>query len=106
MTLENAIKFAIIHPTREAHNWWHHGIITLGHKSITTYGEFTQKLISRFNQKEPKWYFQDLIHLKQIGTIEEFTNKFQSLSVMVPDIFQKRTVYMFIEGLKEHIKIG
>jgi hypothetical protein len=41
MTEENAIKFAVIHLIGEAHNWWHHGIITLGHKSITTYGEFT-----------------------------------------------------------------
>ena len=51
MTEGNAIKFAIIHLIGEAHNWWHDGIITLGHKSITTYEELTQKVISRFNQK-------------------------------------------------------
>lgn len=90
MTEGNAIKFAILHLTGAAHNWWHHGLITLGHKNITTYNEFTQKLINRFDQRDSEWYFKEMTHLRQTGTVQEFVNQFQNLSVMVPDLSQKK----------------
>lgn len=69
MTQSNAIKFAILHLSGVAHEWWHHGFITQGHQLINTYEEFTQKLIKRFDQKHPEWYFQELTQLRQQGTI-------------------------------------
>ena len=36
--------------------------------------------------------------------MEEFSNEFQKLAVMVPDLSQKRLTYLFVEGLKDSIK--
>jgi hypothetical protein len=43
-----AIKFATIYLKGKAHDWWYHGLTTLGHNQITAYTEFTRRLIDRF----------------------------------------------------------
>ena len=50
----DAIKLATLHLDGEAHEWWYHGLVTLGHNTIHSYGEFTQKLIERFDRKDPE----------------------------------------------------
>jgi hypothetical protein len=35
-----AIKLATLHLDGEAHEWWYHGLVTLGHVGITSYLEF------------------------------------------------------------------
>lgn len=37
----DAIKYAILQLDVEAHEWWYHGLVTLGHASITSYVDFT-----------------------------------------------------------------
>ncbi|XP_057825625.2 uncharacterized protein LOC131037488 [Cryptomeria japonica] len=104
MTEDNAIKFATLHLTGIAHDWWHHGLVTQDHRNITTYGEFTQRLILRFDQRHPEWYFKELTLLTQQGTVEDYANEFQNLAVMVPNLSQGRLTYLFVEGLKDSIK--
>ena len=104
MTEKGAIKFAILHLRGSAHKWWHYGQNSLGLKKITTYNEFTQKLMNRFDQIDPKWYFQELTRLRQSGTVEEFASQFQDLSVMVPNLSQSQLTQLFIGGLKDTIK--
>ena len=41
----DAIKLTTLHLDGEAHEWWYHGLVTLGHASITSYIDFTQNLI-------------------------------------------------------------
>jgi hypothetical protein len=41
MTEAEAIKFATLHFDGEAHEWWYHGFVTVGHATITSYLEFT-----------------------------------------------------------------
>jgi len=40
-----AIKVATLHLDGEAQDWWLHGMVTLGHSTVTTYAEFTRRLI-------------------------------------------------------------
>ena len=35
-----AIKIAALHLEGEAHEWWFHGLSTLGHASVTSYADF------------------------------------------------------------------
>lgn len=42
-----------------AYEWWHHGLITLGHNEVTTFQEFIQKMLKRFEQKNME-YFKEL----------------------------------------------
>ena len=60
MLEEEAIKFAALHLEGVAHEWWHHDTITLVHDQINTYVEFTERLIDRFDGKDPELNFKDL----------------------------------------------
>ena len=48
-----AINVAALHFEGEAHNWWFHGLSTLGHANVTAYSEFTRRLVERFDRKDP-----------------------------------------------------
>jgi len=65
MTETNAISFSTLHLEGEVHEWWHHGLVTLGHNHISSYREFTEKLMERFGRR-------DLAQLRQTGTTEAF----------------------------------
>lgn len=64
MPQEDAIKFATLHLEGVAHEWWYHGLVMLGNNNITTYAEFTDRLIERFDHKDPGMYFRELAQLK------------------------------------------
>lgn len=104
MEEEEAIKFAMLHLDGVAHEWWYHGLVTLGHRSITTYDEFTNKLIERFEKKDPEVHFRELAQLKQYGTVDAYIAEFQRLSVMVTGVTERRLVILFSEGLTEPLK--
>ncbi|XP_057851781.2 uncharacterized protein LOC131061964 [Cryptomeria japonica] len=103
MIEENAIKFATLFLAGIAQDWWHLSLITQGHQNITTYGEFSQKLSKRFNQRHLEWYFRELTLLTQQGSVEDYANEFQNFAVVVPDLSQGRLTYLFVEGHKESI---
>ena len=54
----DAIKLATLHLDGETHEWWYHGLVTLGHVGITS--DFNQRLIERFDKKDPKILFREL----------------------------------------------
>ena len=54
MIEEEALQYAIILLGGEAHDWWTQGCISLGHKDVKTYEEFSQKLMDRFDEKDTK----------------------------------------------------
>jgi hypothetical protein len=41
MVEADAIKLATLHLDGESHEWWYHGLVTLGHSGITSYLGFT-----------------------------------------------------------------
>ena len=53
MTEEDALQFAIPHLEGIVHEWWHNGLLSLGHQHVTSYQEFSQNLIKWFDQIEP-----------------------------------------------------
>ena len=81
MTETKAISFATLHLEGEAHKWWYHGLVTLGHSHITSYREFTDRLMDRFDRKDPEIHFKDLAQLRQTGTIEAFIIEFQRVAI-------------------------
>lgn len=72
----DAIKLAMTHLDREAHEWWYHGLVTLGHSRITSYMDFTKQLIERFDWKDPEIHFRELAQLKQSGSAELYISEF------------------------------
>jgi hypothetical protein len=100
----DAIKFSTIYLEGKAHDWWYHGMNTLGHNHITSYPEFTQRLIDRFDQGDPELHFRELTQLRKTGSPEDFIEEFQRVAVMVPDVSQARLLMLFSEGLMEPLR--
>jgi hypothetical protein len=99
-----AISFSTLHLEGEAHKWWHHGLVMLGHSHITSYREFTERLMDKFDRRDPEIHFRDLAQLRQTGTPKAFITKFQRVAVAVTDISKPRLIMLFIEGLKEPLR--
>ena len=74
------------------------------HDQIKTYAEFTERLIERFDGKDPELNFKDLAQLRQTGSVDQFIAKFQRLSVLVTDISERRQVVLFMDELAEPLK--
>jgi hypothetical protein len=104
MTETEAISFATLHLEGEAHEWWYHGLVTLGHSRITSYREFTDRLMDRFDRKDPEIHFKDLAQLRQTGTAEAFITEFQRVAVAVTDISEPKLIMLFTEGLTEPLR--
>jgi hypothetical protein len=104
MTEAEAISFATLHLEVEAHEWWYHRLVTLGHDHITSYREFTERLMDRFDRRDLEIHFRDLAQLRQTGTAEAFISEFQRVAVAVTDISEPRLVMLFTEGLTEPLR--
>ena len=100
----DAIKLATLHLDGEAHEWWYHRLVTLGHANITSYLEFTQPLMERFDRKDPEIHFRELAQLRQIGSLESYISEFQRVAVMVTDITGPQLIMLFTEGLVEPLR--
>ena len=79
-------------------------MVTLAHNTIHSYSEFTQKLIERFDRKDPEIHFRELAQLKQTGSAEAFISEFQRLAVMVTDVSESRLTMLFTEALTEPLR--
>jgi hypothetical protein len=101
MAEAKVIKFTTFHLDGESHEWWYHGLVTLGHATITSYLDFTHKLMESFDKKDPKLHFKDLAQIKKEGTSDAYIIEFQRLAVTVIDISKLRLVMLFIEGISK-----
>ena len=45
MTEWEAIKIATLHLEGEAHDWWFHGLTTMGHAWVKAYEDFTRRVL-------------------------------------------------------------
>ena len=88
----------------EAQDWQFHGLVTVGHYTVTTYAEFTRRLIERFDRRDSEQHFVELMRLKQTGNPETYIAYFLRVSVMVLDLSATRRIYMFVEGLSEPLR--
>ena len=97
----DTIKLSTLHLDGEAHEWWYHGLVTLGHSSVTSYLDFTQWLVERFDRKDPEIHFRELAQLRQTGSADSYISEFHRVAVMVTDITEPRLIMLFTEGLAE-----
>jgi len=104
MTETEAISFATLHLEGEAHEWWHHGLVTLGHIHITSYREFTERLMDKFDRRILEIHFKDIAQLTQTGTAEAFITEFQQVAVAVTNISKPKLITLFTEGLTEPLR--
>jgi hypothetical protein len=104
MTESEAISFATLHLEGEAHQWWYHGLVTLGHSHITSYLEFTETLTERFHKRDPELHFRDLTQLRQTGSIEAFITEFKRKVVVVSNVSEHGLVMLFTKALTRPLR--
>ena len=78
-----AIKIAALHLEGEAHDWWFHGISTLGNANVTTYSDFTRRLVERCDRRDLEEAFNELAKLKKSGNPETYIYEFIKQFFMV-----------------------
>ena len=79
-------------------------MVTLGHSTVTTYAEFTRRLMERFDRRDPEQHFVELVRLKQTGSPETYIADFLRVSVMLPNLSRARRIYMYVEGLAKPLR--
>jgi hypothetical protein len=104
MTEIEAISFSTLHLEGEAHEWWKYGLVMLVHSHITSYREFTERLMDRFDRRDPEIHFRDLAQLRQTGKAEAFITEFQRVAVAVTDISEPRLIMLFTEVLTDPLR--
>ena len=55
--------------------------------------------MDRFDGKDPELKFKDLAQLKKTGSVDQYIAKFQKLSTLVMNIFERRRIVLFVDGL-------
>jgi hypothetical protein len=100
----DAIKFVTMYLEGKSHDWWYHGLTTLGHNQIMAYTEFTQRLIDSFDQQNPELQFRKLTQPKQTRSLEVYIEEFRRIAIMVQDVSQSRLMMLFTKGLMEPLK--
>ena len=103
MTKTDAIKLAILHLDGEAHEWWYHGLMTSGDDTTTSYSDFTERLMGKFDKRYPDIHFRELEQLKQTSKADAFVREFQIVAIMVIDVSEGRLVILFTLALKDHL---
>ena len=63
-----------------------------------------QRMMERFDRRDPEQHFIELMRLKQTGSSENYIADFLRVVVMVPDLSTARRVYMYVEGLAEPLR--
>ena len=63
-----------------------------------------ERIMERFDRRDPEIHFRDLAQLRQTGTAEAFISEFQRVAMAVTDITEPRLVMLFTEGLIEPLR--
>jgi hypothetical protein len=86
MTKTEAINFSTLQLEDEAHEWWNHGMVMLGHSHINSFREFTKTLMNMVDKMDPKIHFRVLVQLRQTRIVEAFIIEFQCVVMVVTNI--------------------
>jgi hypothetical protein len=73
----NAIKYATLYLMGKARDWWFHWMTTLGHEHVTSYRDFSQRLIDRFDREDPELHFRSLHRLSRQDQLNPLLRSFK-----------------------------
>ena len=92
-----------MHLEGATYDGWHHGLVTQDHDLIISCETFSFKLITYFD-KDIEVYYNDLAQLRQGGSLDDFIDEFQRISVIVLDMTEQRKVMLFTKGLQDRFR--
>ena len=59
-----AIKIAVLHLEGDAHDWWFHGLSTLGDVNVIAYSHLKSRLVERFDRRDLEAPFMGLANIE------------------------------------------
>ena len=74
------------------------------HKKILTWSIFTEGMIAHYEDTKRNTFFNQLINLKQKGSMVEHIEDFQKLNIRVTNILEEHRIDVFIQNLKDNIQ--
>ena len=72
MKESDVVQIASLHLEDAAYDWWYHGMTTQGHDQVTTFDDFSQRVIDRFDLKDDD-YEDVVVHDGEIPGVDEQT---------------------------------
>jgi hypothetical protein len=78
--------------------------VTLGHNHITSYLDFTKRLMERFERRDIEVHLRDLTQLRKTGSVEAFIIELCRKAMVVSDISEHRLVTLFTKALMEPLR--
>jgi hypothetical protein len=73
-------------------------------KSLVTWTIFMEEMIAHYEDTRRNTFFNQLINLKQKGSVAEHIENFQRLNIKVTNILDEHLIDVFIETLKDNIQ--
>lgn len=71
---------------------------------IQSWTEFKTEVVERFHYKQMGDEWEQLLALKQMGTMEEYRERFETLSAPLKDVTEEVLIGAFLNGLDEDIR--
>ena len=106
MSANDQLTFASIHLKGKTHNWFRWWKREYGNTNNYNWLTFCTCF---FDQCEDTWdrdFFSKLTRLRQISSVEAYTDEFQALQNMISQRLDRGTlIETFISGLKERIRM-
>ena len=65
---------------------------------------FDKELQAQYSNSVIENFFSQLAKLQQIGSVKDYIQQFQNLSLRVDTIIEENLNYLFFDGLKDHIQ--
>jgi hypothetical protein len=85
---------------------WYHWLCTHRRKKglTVTWSIFTEELQAQYSNSVVENFFSQLAKLQQIGSVKDYIQQFQNLSLRVDTITEENLDDLFMGGLKDHIQ--
>jgi len=71
---------------------------------VSTFDEFCQNVLTRFDKKDVEEYFKGMATLKQTSSLNEYIEVFDQISMQVQNISPRRVIFLFIDGLLDPLR--
>ena len=97
---EEKVKYASMHIDSYAYNWY------LWWRDNFTYTRnlFKNDFLNRFQGIKEDEFFSKLTRLQQVGSVEEFTHQWESLSTRVFGLSDKQRLETYLGGLQPYLQ--
>ena len=104
MSGEDGVNFAAAFFQGPVLIWWQ--VRMSNPPPLTEWSALRDELLQRFGERNSKKHaFHKLMEIRQLISAREYSHRFHTLLLQMPDVPMEQQVMMYIRGLKKHVKL-